>query len=279
MAFLQQVKTALRPFVPPVIADRLVHRRGPVGKGVRFEGNYRTWQEACRDARGYDEPTILEKARAAALKVHRGEAAYERDTVVFDRIEHSYPALAGLLYAASREGKLSVLDFGGALGSSYREHKQFLAHIRGLRWSIVEQAHFTAAGRADFETDVLHFYADIDECLRFEAPNVLLLSSVLQYLSDPFTFVADVSRHRIPFVIVDRTPVLPGVETRLTVQTVPPEIYDASYPAWIFGDRALENALTRCYDVVAQFEAHAGTRIDLGDRSASYAGWLLQLRV
>ena len=70
----------------------------------------------------------------------RGEAVYERDSVIFDHIEYSFPVLCGLLRAAVEDdGKLNVLDFGGSLGSSYYQKKGFLAVCKHLRWSIIEQ--------------------------------------------------------------------------------------------------------------------------------------------
>ena len=70
---------------------------------------------------------ILDKVLAATLKVKQGQAVFERDSVLFDEIEYSWPLLAGLMWAAaSNGGKLNVLDFGGALGSSYYQNRKFL---------------------------------------------------------------------------------------------------------------------------------------------------------
>jgi len=50
---------------------------------------------------GYDNDMILEKTRLALLKVKNGEAAYERDSVVFEDIQYAWPLLAGLLWVAA----------------------------------------------------------------------------------------------------------------------------------------------------------------------------------
>jgi putative methyltransferase (TIGR04325 family) len=84
-----------------------------------FEGSYNTWQEADAHCNGYDNMDILEKVLFATLKVKNGEAVYERDSVIFDQIEYSWPVLTGLMWAAAQNsGCLKVLDFGGSLGSS-----------------------------------------------------------------------------------------------------------------------------------------------------------------
>ena len=82
-----------------------------------FEGSYSTWQEADALCNGYDNMDILEKVLSATLKVKNGEAVYERDSVIFDQIEYSWPILTGLMCAAAQNsGCLKVLDFGSSLG-------------------------------------------------------------------------------------------------------------------------------------------------------------------
>ncbi|MCX7821522.1 MAG: methyltransferase, TIGR04325 family, partial [Brevinematales bacterium] len=202
-----------------------------------WHGNYQSWEEAKKDSTGYDIPLIVEKVRNALLKVKNGEAVHERDSVLFDEIEYSWPLLAGLLLAAvSNKGKLSVLDFGGSLGSTYFQNRRFLTRLPNLSWNIVEQKHFVEEGKKYFEDEKLHFYYDIEECLRKEKPNVLLLSSVLQYLEKPYDMLAHLLSCEFPFVIVDRTPFNIKPEDRITVQRVPPWIYEASYPCWLFNE-------------------------------------------
>ena len=99
--------------------------------GLRFTGDYATWDDALQNSIGYDAPAILSRTRAAMLKVKRGEAVYERDSVVFDKVEHSFPVLAGLLRAAlSTSGRLVVLDFfkpeGGLMTAFYKFYMNFV---------------------------------------------------------------------------------------------------------------------------------------------------------
>jgi putative methyltransferase (TIGR04325 family) len=272
-----RLKSIARLLLPPIVTEGLRHSLGAARNGILFAGDYPSWQSARRDASGYDEPSILRKTLAAALKVHRNEAPYERDSVLFDKVEYSFPLLAGLLFVASREdGRLSVLDFGGALGSCYYQNRGFLGHLKHLRWSIVEQEHYVRAGQDELQTDVLRFYRTIDECISAEQPNFILLSSVLQYLEDPYALLAQIKERRIPYLLLDRTPVIHGLPGRITVQTVPPQIYSASYPCRIFGYEELEQRLLQNYRLLAPFEAHAGTVIDLGNAKAGYAGWFLE---
>ena len=88
-----------------------------------FEGRYSTWQEADALCIGYDNMDIFEKVLSTILKIKNGEAVYERDSVIFDQIEYSWPVLTGLTCAAAQNyGCLKVLDFGCSLGSSNLEN-------------------------------------------------------------------------------------------------------------------------------------------------------------
>jgi hypothetical protein len=61
-----------------------------------FRGDYKNWSDAAKDSVGYDSDIILSKVLDSSLKVIKGEAAHERDSVTFERIQYSWPLLAGL---------------------------------------------------------------------------------------------------------------------------------------------------------------------------------------
>jgi putative methyltransferase (TIGR04325 family) len=203
---------------------------------VWFTGNYADWADARRASVGYDAPAILAKVRDATLAVVRGAAACERDSVAFQKVEYSLPLLVSLLYVASRSGnRLSVLDVGGSLGSSYWQNRAWLAHLDHLRWSVVEQRHFVEVGQKEIANEVLRFYPAIEECVASERPHVALLSSVLPYVEKPWDLMSAVLDTEVSFVVLDRTPFfVQDLPDRLTVENVHPSVYEGSYPAWFF---------------------------------------------
>ncbi len=169
--------------------------------GIHFKEKYSSWKEALMNSRGYDNKIIFEKCKGAMLKIKSGEAAYERDSVLFDKIHYSFPVLSGLLRAATSNGdNLSVLDFGGSLGSSYHQCRGFLSNLKSLRWCVVEQPRFVTCGRELFETEELKFYYDIDECLNFKKPNIALLSGVLQYIENQWRLLKDIIARNFQYV-------------------------------------------------------------------------------
>jgi putative methyltransferase (TIGR04325 family) len=245
---------------------------------ITYQGDFATWQDAMAHAKGYGSSVILDRAIAATRAVRDGQAAFERDTVLFDKPQVAHPLLAGLLYAATAShNALRVMDFGGALGSSYRQNAPFLAHLAALQWGVVEQDNFVKAGQAEFETEALRFFPDVDTCVSALTPNFLLLSGVLQYLEQPHAFLAGLLNRNIPFVFIDRTMAHRLGRDRLAVQRVPAAIYDASYPVWLMNADRLESAFMEAgYEIVDHFDPHPGSTFGPSDFNAPYAGWLLR---
>lgn len=249
------------PFVRRVVARHLLKPK------YGFFGNYENWDSASERCTGYDSEAILEKVKTAALKVKNGQAVFERDSVVHDKIQYSWPVLAGLMAAAAEsKGRLSVVDFGGSLGSSFFQNRLFFQNLIEARWSIVEQHHFVKCGQELFQDETLRFYGDFRDCVEKESPDVLLLSGVLQYLENPYEKVEDFIKSGIEWIIVDRTPLLlHSADDRLTIQKIPPVIYDASYPCWILSRGKLLSAFSEAYRKIAEFEGFETSNVSDAD--------------
>ena len=98
---------------------------------VYFYGNFLSYADALQAANkilpdGYAANSILQRVADSIQKVRRGEAAFERDGVAFPREDYRFPLLAALMYVAARERRLTVLDFGGSLGSTYFQNRKLL---------------------------------------------------------------------------------------------------------------------------------------------------------
>ncbi len=266
------MKTALsgfaRAWLPPALA-RLLRR---LATPRVYTGDFPSWAAARAAARGYESPAILEKHVAAARAVRDGRAAFERDSVTFAEPAWNAPLLGALLRAAAaNQGRLQVVDFGGALGSTWWQHRTWLGGLAGLTWDVVEQPHFVAAGRREFEVGPLRFHESLDTVAGAPAGQLLLLSSVLPYLENPHALLADVARRGFRHVLIDRTGFTSRGRDRLTVQRVPPAIYDASYPCWFFDRAALLRLIIPAYRIVAEWPS-----FDVADLPAEFRGLLLE---
>ena len=241
-----------------------------------WSGDYPNWQEASSKCDNYDAPVILEKVKAATLKVKSGEAVYERDSVLFPEIEYSWPLLTGLMWiGAETNGRLHVTDFGGALGSSYFQNRFFLNALRDVRWNIVEQPSFVTCGNQFIADQSLQFFNTIEDSIAKEgAQDVLLLSCVLPYLKDPIEALSGFMKFRFPYIIIDNTYFNYESRDRICIQRVPPEIYQASYPCWFLDYEKIRKILEKEYTIVAEYTNDSRIRLD--GRKIQYQGWIIK---
>ncbi|HEV7380636.1 MAG TPA: methyltransferase, TIGR04325 family [Dyadobacter sp.] len=219
-------------------------------------GDYQNWEELAALTGGYEEQSILEITKQALLKVKNGEAVYERDSVLFDKKLYPYSVITALLYAAAEcNGALNVIDFGGSLGSTYYQVIDLIPPSVTVNWSVVEQNAYIQCGQQYFQDDTLQFHYTIAESLQARKADVLLLSSVVQYLPDPHAFLEEIQQYNFKFIIIDRTAFVNGERgDRLTLQIVPPQIYQARYPAWFFNERNF-TAHFKNYQIKTEFES------------------------
>jgi putative methyltransferase (TIGR04325 family) len=214
--------------------ERLRLRLRPRGGEVAFSGRYARWADAQTRSTGWSEQQILERVADAARKVARGEAAFERDSVTFARPERPEALLRALASAAAGQTAraLSVLDFGGSLGSSFFQSRRFLPGA--LDWRVVEQAAFVELGQREFAGEQLRFFSSVREAAAAGAPDLALASGVLHYLEDPYPLLDELQRAAPRYLLIDRTPFSAEPADWITLQRVPPSIYPASYPCRVF---------------------------------------------
>jgi putative methyltransferase (TIGR04325 family) len=264
------IKEALRAVSPPFLVN--LYKRATRRYG--WFGNYESWQAAVNDTTGYDSNVILLEVKNSLLKVKHGDAVFERDSVLFNRIEYSWPLLAGIMWiAAQNRGTLSVLDFGGSLGSTYFQNRAFLKDLDRVEWNIVEQDNFVKEGRENFQSEELKFFFSIEELQEVTACQVIILSAVLPYIEKPFELLNRIMGYNIEYIILDRMPMIIGEEDRITLQRVTPEIYKASYPAWFFSEIKFLKFLNQKYDLIEQFDC-----ADKANIPSVFKGYIFRLR-
>jgi putative methyltransferase (TIGR04325 family) len=267
------VRTLIKDWIPPAVWRGLRRFRG---RQTLFLGEFPSWEAAAENCSGYADERILATVLEATMKVSQGEATYERDSVLFDEIVYSWPVLAALMWTAARAGgRLSVLDFGGSLGTTYFQNKRFLHGLASVIWSVVEQPHYVEAGRTHIQDRHLRFYNSPAECVARQQPNVVLMSGVLQCIAEPRSVLDDLLRLECDTVILDRTAyVAHGSQERIRIQRVPKYIYDASYPCrFLVEDVIVDHVSAAGYALVERFDA-----LDRLDPSAVWRGHIFSKR-
>jgi putative methyltransferase (TIGR04325 family) len=148
------------------------------------------------------------------------------------------------------------LDFGGSLGISYFHSRDFLREVLEVAWSVIELPNFVAAGRKHLESEELRFYETVEDCVRYHTPNIILLSGVLQCLTDPWERLTNLLQTGIPYVFIDRTGVIESDRDRLTIQHVPEWIYRVDKPVWFLSETKLLSCLADAdYKCLCDFAA------------------------
>jgi len=240
-------------------------------------GNYKTWNSAKAKSSGYDSIIILEKVKKAILQVKNREAIYERDSVLFDEIHYSIPLLNAFKSIAIENNQvLNVIDFGGSLGSSYYQNRDFLNDLKEINWNVVEQKHFVECGQQYIEEEQLKFFYSIEDAIFSNCTDLLLLSGVIQYMEEPYEFIKKCINYNFQYIIVDRTAFIKSSKDRITIQIVPETIYKASYPAWFFNEQKFVNAFLENYKLVNEFDCIFDPQEKLGRKWTYRKGFVFK---
>jgi putative methyltransferase (TIGR04325 family) len=238
-----------------------------------FSGDYSSWGEVKKLCGGYEEENIFKATLSSTLKVKNGEAVFERDSFIFDKIQYSCGLLASLMKVAIENGNtLNVLDFGGALGSHYFQNKEFLRPVKIKKWTVVEQEHYVKVGKKKIADGILDFAYSIDDV---EDANVLIASGVVQYLEKPYEWLEKFINKGVPYIIFDRTAFSLENRDRLTLQRVYPEIYEASYPAWFLDKQKFLDTMRSKYEMIVDFSDSIDV---IKEVPSEYKGFLFKSR-
>lgn len=241
-------------------------------------GNYADWNEAMHKCRGYHHDFILRGVEEATRKVLDGEALFERDSVLFNEREYQFHMAASLLYVYAREGNLSALDFGGALGSLYFQNKELFPDLNKVEWNIVEQSNFAARGTqiVSLREKNIRFFSNIDRS-DFRSCNCLILSSSIEYVEDPYACLRSLLDLGCKYILLDKMPLIEG-EDRLCIQATPLGIYDADYPLWLLNRDKFMKVLQENYETVFKWEMESNLWLADDETEAVCRGCLLRAR-
>nr|WP_121273044.1 methyltransferase, TIGR04325 family [Pedobacter schmidteae] len=242
----------IKEFFPPIL-----HTLRWYSFKYGWKGNYKTFEDAKDLCRGYDENHILQRIIDTTQKVKNGEAVYERDGIIYDKVNINHHLLNALLLVSARNNNtLTIVDFGGSLGTSYYQNISFLSHLTNLNWCIIEQEKFVDAGKKAFENEHIRFYHSLEDCYAVHSRiDMVLISSSLQYMSKPYEVLKKIQSFKIPYLMLDLIGYNDKNEDRITIQNVPPIFYGipASYPCTFFDQRKLELLLEESYKKVFSF--------------------------
>jgi putative methyltransferase (TIGR04325 family) len=274
LAAFNSIKQLIKKIIPNFILERVLKRNSDPEEKSGWFGNYPSWEEAQSNSNGYNQSSILEKIKQSTLKVIRGEAAYERDSVAF--LEHEYsPNFLEALQKIQHQKELSIVDFGGSLGSQYFQYKRFFRDVK-ITWAVVEQNHFVECGKKEIANTELHFFETIEMAQANHHYRGILLSSVLPYIEHPFDLLQKIMDANFDYILIDRTGFINSPSHQLTVQIVSPTVYKASYPAWFFNEAAFLNHFETHYFVEKVLDSPFAMPTFVDGTEVYWKGFLLE---
>jgi len=240
----------VKQLLPPLAIKFLKKIKG--GQKVNFI-SYSTWEDAENAAEGYDSDNVILKIKNSAKLVFEKKAVYERDSVIFNEIHYSFPLLASLLFVAENSKSLRVIDFGGALGTTFQQNLKFLSKLKNnVDWRIVEQDKLVDIGKKEFTNKYLSFYNTMEDSFKDGIDAILFCSSIC-YIPNPYNYLNKAIDLKTPFIIFDRTPMTNEVKDTFAVQQVPASIYKASYPIRNFSYSNFIKVFELNYDLLEEW--------------------------
>jgi len=216
-------------------------------------GDYKTWQEAMKHCgAGYAGDDIIKNVLSSTIQLKKNNGKIKDHKYDFDKIKYCYNLVICLFKIGIECGnKLNILDFGGDLGSHYFRLKNILDPIKIEKWTVVEQEHFVKTGKEHLEDAILNFSYSIDDVA---GANVLILSGVIQYFENPYEWLEKFINKGVKYILFDRTCFNNTKRNRLTIQKVPKEIYDLSYPCWFLNEPEFLKMFEGKYELVNDFD-------------------------
>lgn len=254
------LKRTINALTPPIVWGVLNKR---FKKRSNWSGSYPTWDVAEQQSKGYANAQILERVASATRKVIQGEYAFERDSVLFKDHDYNWNTLACLMHVAAVTGRLNVVDFGGSLGSTYWQNRIFFENLN-VWWHVVEQAHYVELGNEAFKSDKIDFHNDLQSACS-TGVQVVLFSSVLGYLPDPWLIIDQVLSKEPDYVIIDLTAF--AENERIAVQHVPDSIFPATIPCRIFHIEDILQKMELKYRLIVKWDCR-----NQPDKSFTYQG-------
>jgi len=212
--------------------------------GYRWTGNYSTFEEALSDATGYESDDIIDKT------IKRGNEAIEQKEI---SIVSNIQLIASMFVCLNQlqKEKVNILDFGGATGGHYKLIKQFISNEVKLNYTVCETQALVRKAMKIFASDELSFVDDIKK-INIK-PDIVLSSGTLQYLAEPIKVYEEFFKLEPKFIVISRFPTIENERDQLTVQHVPKDVYNGTYPCWFFSRKKWEDILNKRYEILLKW--------------------------
>lgn len=138
------------------------------------------------------------------------------------------PFLAVMVSENSKENRISILDFGGGLGSTYISVMAACADEQVVDYRVVDSKNICQAGKKCFKDNAhLHFYDHLTD--EIQKVDIICLSSSIQYVEDWKGLLKGLTKYDPQYILLADLPA-GDIPTYATVQNY----YESRIPHWFF---------------------------------------------
>ena len=192
-----------------------------------------SWKKAERKSVGYESINVLTPLMQGAMQARI-------DIATSNSVSTRYQQVATAMFFCISESRLQegkpwrVLDFGGGSGDYFFQFQKFAPNIE-LDWTVVETPALTEAMQCEFRDDTEKIrWVDSLEMTK-DKYDLVLCSSVLQYLEKPFEVLEDLVE-KSEFLIINRIPLTDSSDHFVALQRILTRKRRGSYPAHFFSE-------------------------------------------
>jgi putative methyltransferase (TIGR04325 family) len=268
------MKNLLLALLPQIILDLIIFGIRPLSG---FLGRYSSFESAKAKSAGYEDDSVVDFYAAEFERLQGSTPKPRLSTPVSDRRMRILGAL-GVASESKTSSITDIVDFGGGVGQLYADLAPLLPNLQSWRVvetpAVVKQILSIQEGKQPI---VLEFSDELTSGPESsDQGRVLVASGVIQCVPNPSELLA-AFRLEAEFVILDRTPVIPGLaESFVSVQRRT-RLFSGtrgSYPAWFFSQDQFEAELQRDFEILMTWSVPED-RPFVGFKRHPYRGYLL----
>jgi len=210
-----------------------------------------SWDTASKSTTGYCSEEVLQDFLERKSSFH---VAFPRTTFVSPRFMPLSLAMLRCISAKSNSDakELRILDVGGAFGEYYYWARKVFPELE-LKWDILETDLLARAARdSEDNPSPINWISSLNK----SAPNydIAILSSVLQYIPDPWSFlepIAEISGH----LIITRFPLTTCGFDEVATQHIRTRGRKISYPTHFLDEELALQRLNGFGDILLRWMA------------------------
>jgi putative methyltransferase (TIGR04325 family) len=239
------ITKVINGMLPPAVKTLI---RGTLSRFIGFV-EVSSWAKAQHAVAGYESEIAIESIIDSIQQSHAAASGSKSLTSRDLQIISSF-AIA-ISAAVVQSANVRVIDVGGAGGDYFFMFANAMPAVT-FDWVVVETpALATAITKTNLgEGRNIRWVSSLDEAGKdFD---VALLSSVLQYVDDPYGLLNEVT-NRCKVMVINRIPLTSSGTDQATVQHVRTHGRRGAYPAWFFSNNVFLNEIDKSGDIVSRW--------------------------